>query len=268
MLALAVAATVRIGVFALFQPVELDLRAVAGQALILESNGEKRAVDRGEIVHLRLGDRAYGRAGAMTGFMLSVPGKIHREFLGRLEIRQEDGHLLPIVEMDRETLVGAVADSEMVSVPLEALKAQAVATRSYVTAVKPRHEGYDFCDSKHCLNIKEGRPRPGTMSAQAIEQTRGLALLHHGRILPALYSANCGGHTHTLEEAGWTVMDYPFFRVACPVQGLAAGHGVGMCQRGAMEFARRGVTFRDILAYFYPGTVLAGIGPGPALSQR
>ena len=34
------------------------------------------------------------------------------------------------------------------------------------------------------------------------------------------------------------------------------GHGVGMSQRGAQTMAQRGMSFRDILAFYYPGTQL------------
>jgi stage II sporulation protein D len=39
--------------------------------------------------------------------------------------------------------------------------------------------------------------------------------------------------------------------------GRGWGHGVGMCQWGAMQRSREGHSFRDILAYYYPGTRLA-----------
>ena len=39
--------------------------------------------------------------------------------------------------------------------------------------------------------------------------------------------------------------------------GRGAGHGVGLCQWGAKELARKGFDFKAILAYYYPGTVLA-----------
>jgi hypothetical protein len=258
MLAIAVAATVKIGVFGLFQPVELDLRPVAGQALMVEMNGKSWALERGDVFHLGPGARAAGRNGAMTGFILSVPGKIHREFWGRLEIKEDQGRLVPVVEMDREMAAVAIAESEMVGVPLEAMKAQVVTARSFLAAVKGRHQGFDFCDTTHCQFLR-GRPRKGTMAATAAEQTRGLALTHQGKVLAALYSANCGGHTHTLEEVGWNTAPYPYFGVACPVKGPAHGHGVGLCQRGAMELARRGATFRAILAHFFPATALASL---------
>jgi len=38
------------------------------------------------------------------------------------------------------------------------------------------------------------------------------------------------------------------------VMGKGWGHGVGMCQFGAMEMARRGKSFKQILLHYYPGT--------------
>jgi stage II sporulation protein D len=37
-------------------------------------------------------------------------------------------------------------------------------------------------------------------------------------------------------------------------EGFGAGHGVGLCQTGAAERARRGHTWRQILDFYYPGT--------------
>ncbi|MBI5848127.1 MAG: SpoIID/LytB domain-containing protein [Nitrospirae bacterium] len=38
--------------------------------------------------------------------------------------------------------------------------------------------------------------------------------------------------------------------------GKGFGHGVGLCQWSSLEMAKSGVGYKDILAYFYPGTVL------------
>ena len=39
-------------------------------------------------------------------------------------------------------------------------------------------------------------------------------------------------------------------------QGVGNGHGVGMCQWGARYLAQQGKTYREILAHYYPGSVL------------
>jgi stage II sporulation protein D len=38
--------------------------------------------------------------------------------------------------------------------------------------------------------------------------------------------------------------------------GRGGGHGVGLCQAGAEEMAREGKSYREILAFYYPGTSL------------
>ena len=79
---------------------------------------------------------------------------------------------------------------------------------------------------------------------------------YQGRAIAALYSADCGGHTRTLQEAGWRVAAYPYFAVECPVHGEVSGHRIGMCQEGAAQMARNDKTFREILAIYFPATTV------------
>jgi peptidoglycan hydrolase-like amidase len=252
---LALALTVHVGVFGLFHPQELEVKPVAGQVLMVESGGVVQTLESGHAMRLRSPAHVTGRAGAPATFVLSVPGKIHREYSGRLDVTARNGELVPVVELDLETAVRSILAAELPSAPLEAMTAQAVAVRSFLAAARHRHDGFDFCDTTHCQFLREA-PRPGSRSARAAEATRGLVLVYQGRILAALYSANCGGHTRSLEEAGWNVEDYPYFGVACPRGGAVAGHQIGLCQSGAMEMAAHGVGFREILAHFYPATAL------------
>jgi stage II sporulation protein D len=43
------------------------------------------------------------------------------------------------------------------------------------------------------------------------------------------------------------------------VRGAGNGHGIGMCQWGAIGRARAGQDFRTILQTYYPGTIVAGV---------
>jgi stage II sporulation protein D len=45
--------------------------------------------------------------------------------------------------------------------------------------------------------------------------------------------------------------------------GRGYGHGVGMCQWGAKGMAEQGRTARQILEFYYPGTVLSTLDPDP-----
>jgi stage II sporulation protein D len=54
-------------------------------------------------------------------------------------------------------------------------------------------------------------------------------------------------------------------------QGKGWGHGVGLSQWGALEMAREGKNYRDILAHYYPGTLIekqAGHSVHPAASKQ
>ena len=44
------------------------------------------------------------------------------------------------------------------------------------------------------------------------------------------------------------------------VQGRGWGHGVGLCQWGAADLARRGLSAQEILAFYYPGAVVVRLG--------
>jgi stage II sporulation protein D len=45
-------------------------------------------------------------------------------------------------------------------------------------------------------------------------------------------------------------------------EGKGYGHGVGLCQWSALERAKEGKTYKEILAYFYPGSDLSRYDEG------
>jgi peptidoglycan hydrolase-like amidase len=250
---------VAICVFSLFHPVELEVQPARGSVVVVEQSGRRQTLEGSAAMKLRTTATATGRDGVETAFILSVPGKIRREFHGRLEVREQDGHLLAIVKMDRENAVASIVAAESPpGAPLEARKAQAVVARSFLMAARGRHDGFDFCDTTHCQFLREVPPA-GSLAARAAEETRDLVVAYQGRTVAALYSANCGGSTRTLEDAGWNAEAYPYFAVACPIRGQVSGHRIGMCQEGAAQMARGGKTFREILAIYFPATTLVNL---------
>lgn len=247
---------VAICVFSLFHPVELEVQPARTNILVVEQNGHRQTLEGRRTMKLTIAATVTGREGAETAFILSIPGKIRREFHGRLEVQGGDGHLLAIVKMESETAVASIVAAESPpAAPLEARKAQAVVARSFLSAARGRHDGFDFCDTTHCQFLRE-TPPAGSLSAKAAASTRGLIVAYQGRPLAALYFANCGGKTRTLEDAGWNAEPYPYFAVDCPVRGEVAGHRIGMCQEGATQLARNGQTFREILAHYFPATTI------------
>ena len=261
MLALTIAATVHISVLGSWNPVQLDLQPAKGAILIVETQGRTEVLQGARTVTLTGPARVSGSNGAMVRFLLGVPGGEQREYIGKLEVRRLGYRLLAIVEMDRETAVASIVDAEgAAGMPFEARKAQAVVTRSYLVGAHNRHEGFDFCDTEHCQLLKHLAPVGGEASTAAIA-TRRQVLTYKGEVVAALYSASCGGHTKSLAQSYWTGAaipqpGYPFYSVACPLRGHASGHGVGMCQLGAIEIAQHGYSARIILGHYFPETTI------------
>jgi len=79
----------------------------------------------------------------------------------------------------------------------EALKALAVASRTYILTNKGRHkkEGYDFCNTTHCQRF-EPRERATELVRDAVQETEGEVLRDKdGRLIDSYFSASCGGET-------------------------------------------------------------------------
>jgi stage II sporulation protein D (peptidoglycan lytic transglycosylase) len=268
---------VRVGVFGLFHPRGLVVSA-AGSVVSLRGDrnscvlrgGEEARVDLdGGSVHVACPGALFstrslhvtGPTGQSADLRLSVPGSITRRFQGRLDVILGGDELVPVVSMDLETAVASVVAAEQIgSTPPEALKAQAVAARSFFVADRHRHRGFDFCDTTHCQFLRE-RPAADHAAARAARETAGLVLAFRGAPISAFYSASCGGRTRTLADAGLEAAGgYPYFSVECVRRHAAGdrkGHGIGLCQEGAASLAAdRGASYADILQHYYPGTTV------------
>jgi len=225
----------RIGVFGLFHPRVLRVTAVRGSTLMLRAGTEQilletsagtggAAISQTASGMLLIcsqrkiqssGLVVSGRNGEPVDFELSVPGKITRRFRGTLQIISANDALVPIVTMDLETAVGSVVAAEsLADTPMEALKAQAVASRSYLVSGRGRHANFDFCDTTHCQFLREP-PTSESAVAKAVRATSGLVLSYESKPFPAMYTRSCSGQTRTPVQVGLTSGDYPYYSVAC-----------------------------------------------------
>jgi stage II sporulation protein D len=147
--------------------------------------------------------------------VLSVPGKISRQYQGRLEISSISGELVPVVTMDLETAVASVVAAEnLPEEPIEAAKAQAVAVRSYFAAGNGRHKDFDYCDTTHCQFVRSP-PQSQSVAFKATNATRGLVLVSDSRVFAAMYTRKCSGFTRTPSELGLPSGNYPYYSVEC-----------------------------------------------------
>ncbi|OGK39614.1 hypothetical protein A2954_02380 [Candidatus Roizmanbacteria bacterium RIFCSPLOWO2_01_FULL_37_12] len=84
---------------------------------------------------------------------------------------------------------------------MEALKAQAVAARSYVLAYTNNGSG-SICDSQSCQVFQDGE-KGGNWNV-AVEATRGKVMAQGGSAIKSWYSSTHGGYVFSSGEIGWS----------------------------------------------------------------
>jgi stage II sporulation protein D len=269
---------------------------------------------------------------------LEAPGSTRLALRGPLEVKPQRGHLLLTLRLPLEEYVAAVlAGESSVFNSEEALKAMAVAARTYAVHHLGRHrsEGFDFCDTTHCQDLRLAALTDRFRAAA--EATEGELLWYQGSPAATYYHQHCGGTTEAAHNV-WPDIRAPYLRqqadtfclstgrgewrsevrkddlrralaIAGPIsvevirrsssgrvlelrvggkrlssaslehalgsevlrsnryevidsgdrlifQGSGVGHGVGLCQVGAAQRGAQGHTYRQILDFYYPGTVL------------
>ncbi len=77
---------------------------------------------------------------------------------------------------------------------IEALKAQAIAARTYTLHNINKHsgEGFNLCDTTHC-QVYGGMDGEYESTNRAVNETRDMVIKHNGEIIDALYHSNSGG---------------------------------------------------------------------------
>ena len=111
-------------------------------------------------------------------------------------------------------LAGLVPAEIFPSAPSAALRAQAVAARSdLLSKIGTRHfaDPYLIGSWQHC-QVYRGIAHEHPRTTDAISATRGIVLVDsHGRLVNAVYSAHCGGHTEDNNNV-WPVPPDPTLR--------------------------------------------------------
>jgi stage II sporulation protein D len=259
---------------------------------------------------------------------------------GELHIQSRDGFLLLTLQMSLEKYVVAVLQGESAGFKSEeALKAMAVAARTYAVHFGSRHrvEGFDFCDTTHCQDVRLGNESSRALAAA--EATEGELLWFEGHPAATYYHRSCGGEIEDVRALdsdlhapylrrhhddyclrtsdeweseisksdlayalnqqiksvavaarsksgrvrtllvndrpigatdvrlaigralGWDKVRSDLYQLEdlgdkISFRGRGQGHGVGLCQIGADSMGQEGHSYREILAFYYPGTAI------------
>lgn len=150
---------------------------------------------------------------------------------GVLLLKVYDHQRGELVKMELEEYLRGVLAAEMpASYHMEALKAQAVAARTYTLKQLPRYGGpgsrkypgadlsTDYTDCQAFLTEAGMKEKWGFLSFfyywyrinKAVESTEGQVMLYDGKLIDAVYHANAGGKTEdALYVWGWS---FPYLR--------------------------------------------------------
>jgi peptidoglycan hydrolase-like amidase len=159
-----------------------------------------------------------------------------RWYRGDLLLISQGNSLLAVNYVELESYIASVVGAEVSpSWPMAALKAQAIAARSYalVHYLRPASDFYDLGNTER-WQVYRGIDAEWNTTRQAVKETHGVFLSYKGGVVESMYAASDD--------------------IVTEVFG-----GVGMSQNGALQLAQQGYNYQQILGNYYPGTGLAWI---------
>ena len=145
-----------------------------------------------------------------------------KPYRGRIEVfANTHGSVTVVNVIGLEDYVRGVVPNELSYPALEALKAQAIAARTY--AVKNRgqfaSEGFDLLPTTRS-QVYRGLSSETSLTSRAVEETRGVIATYKGEPINALYTSTCGGRTEDAENIFNQAVPYLRGR-ECAVEGKA-----------------------------------------------
>jgi stage II sporulation protein D len=131
-----------------------------------------------------------------TDELLTVDGLPYR---GTIEVRAGESGVTVVNILPLEDYLRGVVPNELSPSAFpekEALKAQAVAARTYALANRGQFasRGYDICATPAC-QVYRGQSTETALSDESVQETAGVTASYRGGMINALYTSTCGGHT-------------------------------------------------------------------------
>ncbi len=192
---------------ALLQKNSLDGLAVQGAGDAINYLDQEQAgcyvIDvSDQINHLTRGD-------GLNLVGLEKSGQV-KHYRGNLEIRSNEKGLTVINELPIEQYLYGVVPAEMpASFSSEALKAQAVAARSYLIAQLGSYANFGFDVLYNQSNqVYQGYDGEKPASSMAVDATNGLVLVKDNQPIAAFFHACSGGYTENSEDVWYDKLGF------------------------------------------------------------
>ncbi len=158
-----------------------------------------------------------GKKSGSSTVNITSPGFIFvdgNQYRNALEIKWQlvsgTSQLVLIHAIPLETYVVGIVSSEVPhSWPLEALKAQAIAARTYAIWQKFRRLDKSYHMESSVLDqVYGGAQKEHSLAEQAAQQTKGQVLTYDNKPIQAYFHATCGGQTESAQEAWGSNLPY------------------------------------------------------------
>ena len=174
-------------------------KIVAGETVLFETGSKLKLAGR-EINSTKV-ELVPDDERNLAAMILKIDNK---EYRGGVQIFWQRNGLVIINKVPVECYLSGVLPGEMPSTwPAEAVRAQAVAARTFALNNRQRHseDGFDLCSTNHC-QFYGGMAVEETLADRAIAATRGEVLWSGERLVDAPFHTDSGGMTES-SEAVW-----------------------------------------------------------------
>ena len=189
--------------------------------LIEENVGNDKAVElttQGRKVHVAINGYDYGshttvnfRATDTACILCLNPRNIkQRTYEGNLSVNvNKRGHLQIINDVEFETYIAGVVQSEIYGTDPDIFRVQAIISRTWAMKNINKHtsEGYNFCDQVHCQAYLNRCVRPDIMLGTMLSS--GMTIVDStGHLIETPFHANSGGQTANSEDVWRAAVPY------------------------------------------------------------
>ncbi|RMG56441.1 MAG: SpoIID/LytB domain-containing protein [Acidobacteria bacterium] len=194
-----------------------------------------------------------------------------RTYRGRFVVRlNQHGRLLVMNELPLEEYLWSVVPQALnpTAFPaLEALKAQAVAARTYAVWKKLNAmdvDGYDVV-ARSPFQTYTGMEAEHPLSTRAVNETRGLIVTYDGQPIEAVYTATCGGRTEDAQAVFGRARPYLRSVLCAPERQWLEAHTL-ITERPVVP--QRGVALLQLVGLTLPGNVTMEFLDAPAMADE
>ena len=192
-----------------------------GGQLLEDMVGEGRSVlirPEGGQLHVSINSDDYGSFNSLrleatdTACILCLnpTGCKQRTYEGNLEVSPlKNGKLLLINEVDFETYIAGVVQSEIYGTQTDIFRIQAIISRTWALRNMKKHaaDGYNFCDYVHCQAYQNRCIRPDIMMG-AIQSSGETLVDSLGNLIETPFHSNSGGQTANSEDVWKAALPY------------------------------------------------------------